>query len=133
MGDCTSLVSADNPCGEMQCEPQLVGDFMQNMSSLDGQKWEEQNCTMQIPYGNVEYPLQADNMVFRDNNASRSKGLDESLRSPIDDSATLNSQEFVGRPTILDDPEMKSGRLENALVDNHDVFDDIMNEIMKQV
>lgn len=126
--DCTSLGSAANPGGEMQCEPQLLGDFMQNMNTLDGQKWEEQN-----PFGNVEYPLPADNMVFRDNNATRSKGADESLMNPIVESATLNSQEYVGQPTMLD-PEMKSGKSQNVLVDNqHDVFDDIMNEMMKQV
>ncbi|KAL1217550.1 Two-component response regulator ARR18 [Cardamine amara subsp. amara] len=134
LGDCSSLVSGDNSGGEMQCEPQLLGDFMQNMSSLDGQKWEEQNSNMLIPFGNVEYPLQGDDMVFRDNNATGSKGLEESLTSPIDaTSATFNSQEYVGKSTMLDDPEMKPGRPENALVDNqHDVFDDIMNEMMKQ-
>lgn len=111
----------------MQCEPQLLGGFMQNMNPLDGQKWEQQNCTMlNNPFGNIEYPLSADNMVFRDNNATRNKGLDESLMNPID-----NSQEYVGKATTMLDPEMKSGKPEND--NQHDVFDDIMNEMMKQV
>ncbi|XP_020877910.1 two-component response regulator ARR18 isoform X1 [Arabidopsis lyrata subsp. lyrata] len=127
LGDCTSLVSAGNPGGEIQCEPQLLGGFMQNMNPLDGQKWEQQNCTMlNNPFGNIEYPLPADNMVFRDNNATRSKGLDESLMNPID-----NSQEYVGKATTMLDPEMKSGKPEND--NQHDVFDDLMNEMMKQV
>ncbi|KAF8074404.1 hypothetical protein N665_1104s0012 [Sinapis alba] len=129
----TSLVSADNHIGVVQCEPPLLGDFMQNMNT---QKWEEQNCTMlNNSFGNVDYPLQADNnMIFRDNNATRSKGLDDSLMmSPIEDSATtLNSRECVGNLTMLD-PEMRSAKLENDLVGNqHDVFDDIMNEMLKQ-
>ncbi|KAL9814709.1 Two-component response regulator ARR18 [Arabidopsis thaliana] len=77
------------------------------------------------PFGNIEYPLPADNMVFRDNNSTRSKGLDESLMNPID-----NSQEYVGKATTMLDPEMKSGKPEND--NQHDVFDDIMNEMMKQ-
>ncbi|KAJ0246019.1 Two-component response regulator ARR18 [Hirschfeldia incana] len=118
-----SLVSADTNVGVMQCEPPLLGDsFMQNM-----------NCNMMNnSFGNVDYPLQADNnnMVFRDNNGTRSKGLDDStlMMSPIEDSATtLNSRECVG----MLDPEMRSAKLENDLVDNH-VFDDIMNEMLKQ-
>ncbi|ESQ42585.1 hypothetical protein EUTSA_v10015296mg [Eutrema salsugineum] len=137
LGDCSSLVSAENPGGEMQCEPQLLGAFMNTLD--DGPKWEEQNCNMvNNQFGNVEYPLAADNIVFRDNNASRSKGLDESLMmSPIEDSATTinNSQEYVGKFTMLDADQMKhSGKPENALVveNQHDVFDDIMNEMMKQ-
>lgn len=127
LGDCTSLVSAENPGGEMQCDPQLLGGFMQNVNPLGGQKWEQQNCTMlNNPFGNIEYPLPADNMVFRDNNSTRSKGLDESLMNPID-----NSQEYVGKATTMLDPEMKSGKPEND--NQHDVFDDIMNEMMKQV
>lgn len=135
LGDCTSLVSAENPGGEMQCEPQLIGGFMQNMNSLDGQKWEQQNCTMlNNPFGNIEYPLPADNMVFKDNNVTRSKGLDESLMSPIYNSANPSSQEYVGKPTTILDPDMKLEKPENARLDNqHDVFDDIMNEMMKQV
>ncbi|XP_010483380.1 PREDICTED: two-component response regulator ARR18 [Camelina sativa] len=137
LGDCTSLVSAENPGGEMQCEPQLLGGFMQNMNPIDGQKWEQQNCGMlnNSTFGNVEYPLPGDNMVFRGNNATRNKGLDVSLMSPIDNSANVNSQEYVGKPSRMVDPEMKLGKAENAQVDNqnqHDVFDDIMNEMMKQ-
>ncbi|CAA7032369.1 unnamed protein product [Microthlaspi erraticum] len=129
MEDCTSLVSSTvNPVGEnMHCEPQLLGDFIGNMNTLEGQKWEEQSCNLlNNPFGNLEYPVvPASNMVFRDNNnANRSKELvDESLMSPLEESATTlnNHQEYVGKP-------------ENAgLVDNqHDVFDDIMNEMMKQ-
>ncbi|KFK27340.1 hypothetical protein AALP_AA8G370400 [Arabis alpina] len=124
--DGTAFVSAANPGVDMQCEPQLVGDFMQNMNTLDGQKWEEENT-----FGNVDYPLPEGNMVFRDN--TRSKVLDESsLVIPIEDNATLNSHEYLGKSTMLD-PEMKSGKSQNAFVDNqHDVFDDIMNEMMKQ-
>lgn len=141
MEDCTSLVSSTvNQGGEnMQCEPQLLGDFIGNMNTLEGQKWEEQSCNLlNNPFGNLEYPVAADNMVFRDNsNANRSKGfVDESLMSPVDESATTlnNHQEYVGKLTMLD-PVMKLGKPENAaLVDNqHDVFDDIMNEMMKQV
>lgn len=131
----TSLVSADNHAGVMQCEPPFLGDFMHNMNN---QKWEEQNCTMMNnnnSFGNVDYPLQAadNNMVFRDHNATRSKGLDDSslMMSPVEDSATtLNSRECVGNLTMMD-PEMRSAKLENDLVDNH-VFDDIMNEMLKQ-
>ncbi|CAH2069569.1 unnamed protein product [Thlaspi arvense] len=130
LGDCSSLVSGG---GEMQCETPLLGDFMQNMNTLDASKWEEQNCNMMnTSFGNVEYPLPAgDNMVFRDNNnVTRSKGLDDSLMmSPIEDG---DGQEYVGKLTMLDH-EMNSGKPENVLVDNqHDVFDDIMNEMMKQ-
>lgn len=131
----TSLVSADSHVGVLQCEPPFLGDFMQNMNT---HKWEEQNCTMMNnTFGNVDYPLPVDNnMVFRDNNATRSKGVDDSLMmSPIEDSATtLNSRECVGNVTMMD-PEMRSStKLENDLVDNqNDVFDDIMNEMLKQV
>lgn len=129
-----SLVSGDNHVGVLQCEPPFPGDFTQNMNT---QKWEEQNMTMMNnSFGNVDYPLQADhnNMVFRDHNATRSKGLDDSsmMMSPVEDSATtLNSRECVG----MMDPEMMSTKLEeNDLVDNqHGVFDDIMNEMLKQV
>ncbi|KAG2310843.1 hypothetical protein Bca52824_022400 [Brassica carinata] len=131
----TSLVSADNHVGVLQCEPPFPGDFTQNMNT---QKWEEQNMTMMNnSFGNVDYTLQADhnNMVFRDHNATRSKGLDDSsmMMSPVEDSATtLNSRECVGNHTMLD-PEMMSAKLENDLVDNqHGVFDDIMNEMLKQ-
>ncbi|CAN7038531.1 hypothetical protein IGI04_005391 [Brassica rapa subsp. trilocularis] len=130
----TSLVSADSHVGVLQCEPPFLGDFMQNMNT---HKWEEQNCTMMNnTFGNVDYPLPVDNnMVFRDNNATRSKGVDDSLMmSPIEDSATtLNSRECVGNVTMMD-PEMRSStKLENDLVDNqNDVFDDIMNEMLKQ-
>ncbi|EOA13050.1 hypothetical protein CARUB_v10026052mg [Capsella rubella] len=137
LGDCSSLVSAGNPGGGMQCEPQLLGGFLQNINSLDGQKWEQQNCSMvNNTFGNVEYPLPGDNMVFRENNAARSKGVDESLMSPIENSGNVNSQEYVGKPSTMVSAEMmKSGKPENAHIDNqnqHDVFDDIMNEMMKQ-
>ncbi|CAN8301438.1 unnamed protein product [Cochlearia groenlandica] len=123
LGDCTSFVPAESFGGTT-----LLGDFTPSIDTLEGQKWEEQNCTMlNNPFGNVEYPLPGDNMVF---NATRSKGFDEPMMLPVEDSAaTLNSRDYVGKARMMD-PEKKS---EDALVENqHDVFDDIMNEMMKQ-
>ncbi|XP_010545471.1 PREDICTED: two-component response regulator ARR18 [Tarenaya hassleriana] len=123
------------PGGQMQCQTNLSGNFVQNMNTSDQQQnWEEQGRECTHMSNNSFSP--ANEMVMEMINAAGSKGLDGSMMSQIDGSgAILNSQ-----PARLE-PEMRSNKgcssentkSENGFInDHHDSFDDIMNEMMKQ-